>query len=155
MVCGISIMSESCTKDSVFPSTSTRIWPLSSFIEDVVFGGIRRARWDFPGGPVVKIHAPNTGGHGSIPGWETAKIQHPASCTVQAKNKNEKGARKSRGHRDVWKCARISIQSAKPRKLWAKQPSPSPISCEKEKGIKRETYRLKHSAHIIKFKRRG
>ena len=81
-----------------------------------------------------------------------SSIPHPAQCRQK---KNEKGARKSRGHRDVWKCTRISIQSAKPRKLWAKQPSPSPISCEKEKGIKRETYRLKYSAHIINFKRRG
>ena len=125
MVYCISILSESCNKDSMFPSTSITIWPLSSFIEDVVFGRIRSARWDFPGGPVVKIHSPNTGGPGSISEWGTAKIQHPACCMVQPKNKNKKGAMKYRGYRDVWTCTRISVQSAKPRKLWAKRPSPS------------------------------
>ena len=59
-------MSESCTKDPMFPSSSTTTWPRSSFIEDAVFGGIRRARRDLPGGPVVKIRAPNTAGPGSI-----------------------------------------------------------------------------------------
>ena len=34
-----------------------------------------KAKWDFPGGPVVKTLPSNAGGEGSIPGWG-AKIPH-------------------------------------------------------------------------------
>ena len=92
-------MSESCTKDSMFPSSSTTIWPLSSFIEDVVFGGIRRARWDFPGGPVVKIHTPNTAGPGSVLDGELLRssIPHAARCSQKTKMKKVPGSPGAQG----------------------------------------------------------
>ena len=92
-------MSESCTKDPMFPSSSTTTWPRSSFIEDAVFGGIRRARRDLPGGPVVKIRAPNTAGPGSILDGELLRssIPHAAQCSQKAKMKKVPGSPGARG----------------------------------------------------------
>ena len=48
--------------------------------ESIVFFGLKGhskkkknydLRWDFPGGPVVRLRAPNTGGLGSTPGQWT------------------------------------------------------------------------------------
>ena len=43
---------------------------------------------DFPGGPVVRLCAPNAGGTGSIPGWGT-KIPHATWCITWQKKKKK------------------------------------------------------------------
>ena len=60
---------------------------------------VRRTRRDFPGGPVVKIRAPNTAGPGSILDGELLRssIPHAAQCSQKAKMKKVPGSPGAQG----------------------------------------------------------
>ena len=44
---------------------------MGAFSVEFLFSFKKLYLWDFPGGPVARIHAPNAGGLGSIPGQGT------------------------------------------------------------------------------------